>query len=198
MTSSLKEYNVVVMGEGGVGKSSLTCQFVHFHFVELYDPTIEDSYRRQVAVDGKTALISILDTAGQEEFSAMRSQYMRNGKSFLLCYSITNKNSFNEVIKLREEIIQAKEFDEKPPIVLVGTKSDLGHLREVPFEYAQKKADEWGCTVIETSSKNRTNVDEAFFLAVRALRKLEEPPSEIKTKTTPKFNFKKYFCISCN
>ena len=62
----MREYKIVVLGSGGVGKSALTVQFVQGIFVEKYDPTIEDSYRKQVVIDGETCLLDILDTAGQE------------------------------------------------------------------------------------------------------------------------------------
>merc|ERR1711991_711156 len=78
-----KEYKVCILGDGGVGKSALTIQFVQNHFIEEYDPTIEDSYRKQVTIDHETCLLDILDTAGQEEYSAMRDQYMRTGEGFL-------------------------------------------------------------------------------------------------------------------
>ncbi|VDM57379.1 unnamed protein product [Angiostrongylus costaricensis] len=76
----MTEYKLVVVGDGGVGKSALTIQLIQNHFVEEYDPTIEDSYRKQVVIDGETCLLDILDTAGQEEYSAMRDQYMRTGE----------------------------------------------------------------------------------------------------------------------
>nr|XP_061803451.1 ras-related protein Rap-1A isoform X3 [Nerophis lumbriciformis] len=60
----MREYKLVVLGSGGVGKSALTVQFVQGIFVEKYDPTIEDSYRKQVEVDGQQCMLEILDTAG--------------------------------------------------------------------------------------------------------------------------------------
>ncbi|PIK50414.1 putative ras-related protein [Apostichopus japonicus] len=60
----MKEYKLVVLGSGGVGKSALTVQFVQGIFVEKYDPTIEDSYRKQVEVEGQQCMLEILDTAG--------------------------------------------------------------------------------------------------------------------------------------
>ena len=62
--SKMREYKIVVLGSGGVGKSALTVQFVQGIFVEKYDPTIEDSYRKQVEVDGQQCMLEILDTAG--------------------------------------------------------------------------------------------------------------------------------------
>lgn len=60
----MREYKLVVLGSGGVGKSALTVQFVQSIFVEKYDPTIEDSYRKQIDVDGQQCMLEILDTAG--------------------------------------------------------------------------------------------------------------------------------------
>lgn len=66
----------VVLGPGGVGKSCLTIRFVQGKFITEYDPTIEDSYRKQVNVDGVPYLLELLDTAGQEEYAAMRDQVL--------------------------------------------------------------------------------------------------------------------------
>jgi small GTP-binding protein len=60
----MKDYKLVVLGSGGVGKSALTVQFVQDIFVEKYDPTIEDKYRKQVEIDGQSCVLEILDTAG--------------------------------------------------------------------------------------------------------------------------------------
>ncbi|KAJ2412090.1 RAS1 protein, partial [Coemansia sp. RSA 2531] len=64
----IREYKLVVVGGGGVGKSALTIQFIQSHFVDEYDPTIEDSYRKQCTIDNETAMLDVLDTAGQEEY----------------------------------------------------------------------------------------------------------------------------------
>ncbi|MGH0167572.1 UNVERIFIED_CONTAM: hypothetical protein FKN15_052703 [Acipenser sinensis] len=93
----MTEYKLVVVGAGGVGKSALTIQLIQNHFVDEYDPTIEDSYRKQVVIDGETCLLDILDTAGQEEYSAMRDQYMRTGEGFLCVFAINNSKSFADI-----------------------------------------------------------------------------------------------------
>jgi small GTP-binding protein len=126
----LKEYKLVVVGGGGVGKSALTIQFIQSHFVEEYDPTIEDSYRKQCVIDEEVAVLDILDTAGQEEFSAMREQYMRTGEGFLLVFSITDRNSFNEILSFHKQILRVKDREEFP-MILVGNKSDLEMDRTV-------------------------------------------------------------------
>lgn len=70
-------YKLVVLGEPSIGKTALTLQMCLNHFVETYDPTIEDSYRKQVLVDEKQCILEILDTAGQEEYAFIRDQWIR-------------------------------------------------------------------------------------------------------------------------
>lgn len=120
----MTEYKLVVVGAGGVGKSALTIQLIQNHFVDEYDPTIEDSYRKQVVIDGETCLLDILDTAGQEEYSAMRDQYMRTGEGFLLVFAVNSAKSFEDIGTYREQIKRVKDAEEVP-MVLVGNKCDL-------------------------------------------------------------------------
>ena len=85
----MKVCKLVVMGTGGVGKSALILQFVSGQFPKQYDPTIEDFYTKKIDVDGSAILLEILDTAGQDEYSAMRDQYILSGEAFILVYSAT-------------------------------------------------------------------------------------------------------------
>ena len=90
----MREFKVVVLGSGGVGKSALTVQFVSGHFMEKYDPTIEDFYRKEIEVDHTPCVLEILDTAGTEQFASMRDLYIKNGQGFIVAYSITNHQTF--------------------------------------------------------------------------------------------------------
>ncbi|KAF9339525.1 Ras GTPase, partial [Linnemannia elongata] len=158
----MREYKLVVVGGGGVGKSALTIQFIQSHFVDEYDPTIEDSYRKQCVIDEEVALLDVLDTAGQEEYSAMREQYMRTGEGFLLVYSITSRNSFEEISTFYQQILRVKDKDVFP-IILVANKCDLEHERQVSTHEGRELAKQFGSRLIETSAKQRINVDEAFY-----------------------------------
>ncbi|EDL22788.1 Harvey rat sarcoma oncogene, subgroup R, partial [Mus musculus] len=172
-------HKLVVVGGGGVGKSALTIQFIQSYFVSDYDPTIEDSYTKICTVDGIPARLDILDTAGQEEFGAMREQYMRAGNGFLLVFAINDRQSFNEVGKLFTQILRVKDRDDFP-IVLVGNKADLENQRQVLRSEASSFSASHHMTYFEASAKLRLNVDEAFEQLVRAVRKYQEqelPPS---------------------
>ncbi|GMM50426.1 Ras family GTPase [Starmerella bacillaris] len=174
MTTPVKEYQLVVMGSGGVGKSTLSVQFIQGQFVDEYDPTIEDSYRKELVVDGETVSLDILDTAGQEEYSAMREQYMKTGQGFLLVFSVTSRSSFDEISVLHQQIMRAKNNDSNYPILLVGNKCDLEDQREVPKEEGTRLANRLNLTYIETSAKTRTNVEESFTMLASRILKYEK------------------------
>ena len=101
-----QRYRLVVLGDGGVGKSALTLQYVQRNFLDYHDPTIEDAYVQRTVIDGESCVLDILDTAGQAEFTAMREQYMRGGEGFLVCYSIADRHSFIEAEVYRDLILK--------------------------------------------------------------------------------------------
>lgn len=164
----MKEYKVVVLGSGGVGKSALTVQFVTGTFIEKYDPTIEDFYRKEIEVDSSPSVLEILDTAGTEQFASMRDLYIKNGQGFILVYSLVNQQSFQDIRPMRDQIVRVKRF-EKVPLILVGNKVDLESEREVSGSDGRALAQEWGCPFIETSAKSKSMVDELFAEIVRQM-----------------------------
>jgi GTPase KRas protein len=168
----MTEHKLIVLGSGGVGKSALTVQFVNHTFVDFYDPTIEDSYRKQVDIDGSTVILDILDTAGQEEFAAMREQYIRQGQGFLLVYSVTSRKSMEELPKLKEQVTRVKDTTCEVPVVLVGNKIDLENSREVSTQEGSDLAVTLKCPFVEVSAKSRINVDEGFYQIVREIRRI--------------------------
>eukprot|EP01120_Amphizonella_sp_Union-15-10_P006994 TRINITY_DN2318_c0_g1_i1.p1 TRINITY_DN2318_c0_g1~~TRINITY_DN2318_c0_g1_i1.p1 ORF type:complete len:193 (-),score=37.90 TRINITY_DN2318_c0_g1_i1:115-693(-) len=167
------EYKIVCVGAGGVGKSAITIQFIQQHFIDEYDPTIEDSYRKQVLIDKDIAMLDILDTAGQEEYSAMREQYMRDGEGFLMVYAIISRESFDELESFAEQICRVRDVEtlNNVPIVVVGNKCDLEDLRAVTYQQGKEWTDNFGLDFFEVSAKQRINIDEAFFQLVRQIRK---------------------------
>jgi len=114
--------------------------------------------------------LDVLDTAGQEEYAAMREQYMRTGEGFLLVYSIDSKQSFEEIRTFQQQILRVKDKDYFP-IIIVSNKCDLEQDRVVSKEEGMQLARSFGCRFMETSAKQRINVEQAFYELVREIRK---------------------------
>ncbi|XP_040976445.1 ras-related protein Rap-1b isoform X3 [Aquila chrysaetos chrysaetos] len=117
-------------------------------------------HEKQVEVDAQQCMLEILDTAGTEQFTAMRDLYMKNGQGFALVYSITAQSTFNDLQDLREQILRVKDTDDVP-MILVGNKCDLEDERVVGKEQGQNLARQWNnCAFLESSAKSKINVNE--------------------------------------
>ncbi|MGH0139424.1 UNVERIFIED_CONTAM: hypothetical protein FKN15_002155 [Acipenser sinensis] len=197
--SSLALHKVIMVGSGGVGKSALTLQFMYDEFVEDYEPTKADSYRKKVVLDGEEVQIDILDTAGQEDYAAIRDNYFRSGEGFLLVFSITEHESFSATAEFREQILRVKAEEDKIPLLVVGNKSDLEERRQVMVDEARSKAEEWGVQYVETSAKTRANVDKVFFDLMREVRAKKMSENKDRngkgSKNKKKRSFKERCCL---
>ncbi|THD26198.1 RAP (Vertebrate Rap GTPase family) [Fasciola hepatica] len=177
-----RQYSLVVLGSGGVGKSALTVKFVSGKFVEKYDPTIEDFYRKDILVDGVRHTLEILDTAGTEQFSSLRDLYIKNGQCFLVVYSLISRQTFSDIRSMRDNILRVKGLPvgdpaskSTVPVVLVGNKADLAvdGRREVEPQEAEALAAQWACPHVETSARDNFGVNDAFLEAVRQMLLLQ-------------------------
>jgi len=149
-----------------------------------------------VNIDTTTCMLDILDTAGQEEFSALADQYMRQGQAFLCVYSIIDRNSFDEILRFVQQVYQAKQLNPdtaKLPMICLGNKSDLEPQRTVQTSEGQQLARSLGIQFMETSAKTRTNVEESFFAVVRQIR--ETMPSKSNLPWEQQQQKKKITCV---
>ncbi|KAG2186397.1 hypothetical protein INT43_002835 [Umbelopsis isabellina] len=179
---NLPLHKVIMVGSGGVGKSALTLQYMYGDFVEEYDPTKADSYRKKVVLDGQECQIDILDTAGQEEYAAIRDNYYRSGEGFLCVFSVCEHESFEHTQEFRDQIGRVLD-DETVPFILVGNKVDLEHLRRVSSNEASALASEWNCPYVETSAKTRQNVEQVYTQLMRKIRERKETLQRAEAKS---------------
>ena len=168
------EVNICVLGEWGVGKTSLIVRLITDNFVEDYEPKLDDSWRKMMEVDGEVVLLDILDTY-EEEFQSLMDQYVGQAEAFLILYSVGSFKSFENVKECLELVYRLKETGDVP-IVVVGHKSDLEEEERV----VSKEEGEYyvglheGVLFVEASAKNRENVEEAFEMVVRRHRELRK------------------------
>jgi GTPase KRas len=179
------EYQIVILGDSGVGKTCLLIQMIQQWYPgnEPHEDIGEESYRKLVTIDQETCLLNILDSVTSyngEELSTntiLLQMYTNKDVSvgFLLVYSSTSRKSFTNIEKFRTWILkQRKNFliNGRFPVVLVATQCDQTTGKEVEKEEAVEYAREYlfDCPVIECSAKEGTNVQEAFFQVVREIR----------------------------
>lgn len=154
-------FKVVLIGDSGVGKSSLLSRFTRNEFNLESKSTIGVEFAtRSIEVDGKTIKAQIWDTAGQERYRAITSAYYRGAVGALLVYDIAKHLSYENVERWLREL--RDHADQNILIMLVGNKSDLRHLRSIPTEEAKAFAEKNGLSFIETSALDSTNVEPAF------------------------------------
>ena len=158
---------IVVLGDGGVGKTGLTIQYCSNVFVEDYDPTIEDTHRKRVVVDEKPDMVDIFDSAANDCYP-IPMECLRSCSAVLLLYSITSARSFDQLGSYIEAVHDI--HDKRFPCVIVGCKSDLEQARQVELARAEELGGLLGYPVIETSAKHRINVDAAFAALIRLQR----------------------------
>ncbi|XP_017513643.1 GTP-binding protein Di-Ras2 [Manis pentadactyla] len=162
MPEQSNDYRVAVFGAGGVGKSSLVLRFVKGTFRESYIPTVEDTYRQVISCDKSICTLQITDTTGSHQFPAMQRLSISKGHAFILVYSITSRQSLEELKPIYEQICEIKGDVESIPMMLVGNKCDESPSREVESGEAEALARRWRCAFMETSAKLNHNVKELF------------------------------------
>ncbi|XP_059478737.1 ras-related protein Rab-35-like [Neocloeon triangulifer] len=158
-------FKLLIIGDSGVGKSSLLLRFADNTFSGSYITTIGVDFKiRTVDVDGERVKLQIWDTAGQERFRTITSTYYRGTHGVIVVYDVTNGESFANVKRWLHEIEQNCEVVNR---ILVGNKNDSPDKKVVLTEDAQRFADQMNIQLFETSAKDNINVEDMFMSITR-------------------------------
>jgi small GTP-binding protein len=177
-------YKIVLLGGPSVGKSALTMRMITDNFVKDYEPTIEDTYTKDINLESTKCTLKIVDTAGMSDLKVMIDNWISEGDGFLLVFSIIDANSFPIVEEKRSRILKVKEKKDIP-MLLVGTKLDMENKREVPTEKASSLAKEWGIEYVETSSLNSIRDKEVFYKMAKLIRESKNKVSSAQPSLSP-------------
>ncbi|KAG5667268.1 hypothetical protein PVAND_015255 [Polypedilum vanderplanki] len=167
LTSSIK-LKILVIGESGVGKTSLMLRFVDDSFDANEQPTIGVDFRvKSLEIDGQRLQIQAWDTAGQERFRTLIPSYYRDATGAILVYDVTKMNSFQKLETWLEEL----EVNTNRNItkMIVGNKIDLQNQRKVDRELGKKFAKQQRALFVETSAASNINVQLAFEELVKKI-----------------------------
>ncbi|CAO1309099.1 unnamed protein product [Diamesa hyperborea] len=196
-----------MMGSAHTGKSQIISQFLYEKFTTRYRQTIEELHCGEYELpDGNSLTLDILDTSGSFSFPAMRDLSISTGNAFILVYSVDDEESWEEVSKLREKIIEKRGV--RIPIVVVGNKTDLHQdQRKISFEIAESIVTlDWECGYVECSAKSNENIVDVFKellvqanirynLSPAVRRRRQSLPSLSTSQASQKFSLKRHSCV---
>jgi Ras-related protein Rab-1A len=155
-------YKILIIGDSGVGKSSLMLRYVDETFSDSYVCTIGVDFKIKTLLVGETLVkLQIWDTAGQDRFKAITASYYRGSHGIILVYDVTNPITFTHVETWLEEVNSTTGG--KVTKLLVGNKCDLDQQRAVDYNTAKAWADNLKIPFIEASAKSAENVEKAFL-----------------------------------
>ena len=178
-----QSFRIVLLGNTGVGKTSIVRMFTEEAFTPSYPSTIGvcASYKR-LTYKGRSAHFEVCDTGGQERYASLAPIYCRNAEAVLLCYDLTNIRSFEDIDRWH----LTNGIPENAVIVVVGCKSDLVNQREVTEDMISEKTHGYkNIQFFKTSAKNNEKITEIFMhlLTVLMPEKVEEKSSKTSSSS---------------
>ena len=155
-------FKVLLIGDSGVGKSSIMLRFSEDAFNETFLATIGIDFKiRTLNLNGIKVKLQVWDTAGQERFHSITAHYFRGAMGIMLVYDISDPASFNNIKKWMSCIQKEDGFNGH--IMIIGNKCDMADNREISKGRGEVVANEYGAQFLETSARNNINIDEAFI-----------------------------------
>lgn len=173
---------IAILGARNVGKTTLTVRFVESHFVESYYPTIENEFTKIIRFKNHNYTLEILDTAGQDEFSLLNMKSLIGIKGIVLCYSVTNRSSFELIPIIWDKLVDQLGRDNLP-VVVVANKIDMRvdstkdyvtreeGIKMIQSIVSSDKKTRGG--FIESSAKQDINVNEAIMMLLKKMESIE-------------------------
>ena len=172
-------FKILLLGDSGVGKSSLLLRYTKNEFISDLRSTIGVEFAlKYLTIDNFQLKVQIWDTAGMERYRSITNAYYKGAKGVIVVYDICRKKSFENVDKWIDDF--KSKADDDAVIILIGNKSDLDEKREVSKEEAESKAQKNKFGFMETSAKDNNNVQKAFETLFHEIVKIYQNKNNIE------------------
>jgi small GTP-binding protein len=176
-----EDVKLVVLGNSGVGKTSMIIRFITDNYKVDIDSTIGASYMTKIVNLGSSYLkINIWDTAGQERFRSIVHMYYKDIGVAILVYDLTNSDSFSRLSWWYSEMRQ--HIDYNLTVVVVANKEDLVLQEKVPLEEAKEFADSIGAMYFRTSAKTNAGITEMFMQIAQQVTEIRRNSAQTSVK----------------
>ncbi|KAL7674664.1 hypothetical protein ACOME3_000940 [Neoechinorhynchus agilis] len=181
---------VLILGDSGVGKTSILNQFVKKRFVNHYKATIgADFMTKEIRLpDGRWVTLQIWDTAGQERFQSLGAAFYRGADACVLVYDVTMPTSLRSLESWRDEFLvhSSPQDPHLFPFMVLGNKVDLKDERLVAIEAADGWCQQNDCLYMETSAKDGTNLENAFLKLAEITLSRDEEMEPLNIQSVPR------------
>lgn len=162
---------LLIIGNSGVGKSSILLQFVEKTFTDNFISTIGIDYRvRSITIDGKRIKLQVWDTGGQERFKTITKAYYRGAMGIILVYDVTDESSLLSIKEWIDDIKTSITSDTTSDIVIVANKCDLDNKMAVDYTNGKALAEEHGMKFFKTSAKDSVSVENVFLTIAKDIK----------------------------
>ena len=174
-------FKIILIGNSGVGKSSILQRYIQKVFDDNYSCTIGvDFFMKSLNIGEKSIKLQLWDTAGTEKFRSITTGYYRGANAAFVVFDLTSKKSFNALNEWIQNYYKYSNPDSEKNVVLIGNKSDLIEEREITEEEINNFVKDNNIKYFETSAKDGKNVDECFYyISEKLMKQYENKDNEL-------------------
>ena len=178
-------FKIILIGNSGVGKSSILQRYIQKVFDDNYSCTIGvDFFMKSLNIGEKSIKLQLWDTAGTEKFRSITTGYYRGANAAFVVFDLTSKKSFNALNEWIQNYYKYSNPDSEKSVVLIGNKSDLIEEREITEEEINNFVKDNNIKYFETSAKDGKNVDECFYyISEQLMKQYENKDNELVKRT---------------
>jgi small GTP-binding protein len=179
MAAPRDRLRLIVVGDSGVGKTSVILRYTKGLTAGMMAPTVGVDCRSAVCELAKIQYrLEIWDTAGQERYRSFAASYFRQADGVMLFYSVTSRQSF-ENLSYWKQLVDSSKSADNVPVIILGNKSDMVEVRDIDPGEGESRAQSLGCEFLETSALTGEGVEQAFEAITKTIITMRQQATHV-------------------